>query len=321
MRIHVRSTLYFRYTACFFICPLPNQVDPLVVSLLMLNLSASPVQPLISMNNTPADLPLLPVIVPLNISVEKRKFSICVPPFHDYLNFKELIEWIELTMLLGAEHFTFYNLSMCKRTDQVLSYYSKRGLVEVLPWKMPKELLKNIHYYGQLAAINDCLYRNRNLTKYLAFNDLDEYIIPREQNITKWADMLARLKNGNSFSFRSTFFWKKWAAKPNTSIGEHTDNLLTMSAMKHANYSFANGKRSKLIIRPENVEIMNIHHVGKMVNGTEKTTNGVDVNIGLLHHYRNGFVGDTPIEDNTMLKYRTALIERVKTFWNNFDNA
>ena len=184
----------FRYTACFFICPLPSQVDPMVLSPSMINISALPTQPFVLLNNTLADIPLPLVYVKPNSSAVNRTFSICVPPIHTYSNFKELIEWIELTMLLGVEHFTFYKVSMSKRMEQVLSYYSKRGLVEVLPWQMPKDLSKDMHYHGQLAAINDCLYRNRNSTKYLAFNDLDEYIIPRGKDTTTWADMMPNLK-------------------------------------------------------------------------------------------------------------------------------
>ena len=295
-------------------------MDPLVISPLMINISASPIQPVVSLNNTLADLPLLQVNVQPNSSVMNRTFSVCIPPMFKISNFKALVEWIELTVLLGAEYFTFYNESMSKATENVLSYYSKRGLAEVLPWQMPKELLINSHYHNQLAAVNDCLYRNRNLTEYLAFNDLDEYIIPRGQDITTWADMMSKLKYGNSFSFRNTFFQRKWAAKPNTSVDDHADNLLTMSVLKHTNYTFPNRIRSKLIIRPEKVEIMHVHYVHQMARGAEETSNGVDINIGLLHHYRNHYSGHSPIEDKTMLKYRTALIERVKTFWNNFEN-
>ena len=296
----------------------------MVLSPAMINISALPTQPFVLLNNTLADIPLLLVHVKPNSSAVNRTFTICVPHIHTYSNFKELIEWIELTMLLGVEYFTFYKVSMSKRMEQTLSYYSKRGLVEVLPWQMPKDLSKDMHYHGQLADINDCLYRNRNSTKYLAFNDLDEYIIPRGKDTTTWADMMPNLKPRDSFSFRGTFFWREWAAKPTTSEDDYTDNLLTMSVLKHANRTFNNGVRSKLMICPEKVEMMKIHDVGEMVSGENEISNGVDINIGLLHHYRSrgGYeqIVEGPVEDNTMLKYRNALIERVKTFWKNFKN-
>ena len=78
------------------------------------------------------------------------------------------------------------------------------------------------------------------------------------------------------------------------------------------------------MICPEKVEMMKIHDVGEMVSGENEISNGVDINIGLLHHYRSrgGYeqIVEGPVEDNTMLKYRNALIERVKTFWKNFKN-
>ena len=40
---------------------------------------------------------------------------------------------------------------------------------------------QGIWYNGQLVANNDCLYRNMPLSKYTAFHDIDELIIPRQE--------------------------------------------------------------------------------------------------------------------------------------------
>ena len=50
-----------------------------------------------------------------------------------------------------------------------------------------------MHYYGQLAAANDCLYRYMYTSQYIAFIDLDELIVPRG-NLTTWGQLFDQLE-------------------------------------------------------------------------------------------------------------------------------
>jgi hypothetical protein len=72
--------------------------------------------------------------------------------------------------------------------------------MKVDTWPKKNEPVE-IHYFAQLAALNDCLYRNMYVSKYVVFQDLDEFIIPRKQ--LTWTDMLQNLPKGHAaYMFR-----------------------------------------------------------------------------------------------------------------------
>ena len=51
--------------------------------------------------------------------------------------------------------------------------------MEVLSWKLPSYITQSDgHYYGQMFAMEDCLFRSINHLDFVVFNDLDEYIVP-----------------------------------------------------------------------------------------------------------------------------------------------
>ena len=61
----------------------------------------------------------------------------------------------------------------------MLNYYEGKGLAQVLSWKLPSYISESdVHYYGQIFAREDCLFRSINHLDFVAFNDLDEYIVP-----------------------------------------------------------------------------------------------------------------------------------------------
>lgn len=62
--------------------------------------------------------------------------------------------------------------------------------MEVIPWSIssllnvshswqPERGPGDLHYYGQIPALNDCLYRYMYQTKYMALHDMDELILPQ----------------------------------------------------------------------------------------------------------------------------------------------
>lgn len=50
----------------------------------------------------------------------------------------------------------------------------------VLPWNLNMKSQIEIRTEGIFSALNECLYRNMYRYQYVAFVDLDEYIIPRK---------------------------------------------------------------------------------------------------------------------------------------------
>ena len=255
----------------------------------------------------------------------------CVSPVHNnYSHAYELVEWIELNKIHGVQYFTFYKYSMASNIEQVLSFYSKRGLVEVLPWNMPLSIQnpEEIHYFGQLAALNDCLSRNRRKTKYLAVLDTDEFIIPKQNDVCSWSEMLERLPAVSSYRFRNVFFRRNsdsFQSGEDYSKAARKYKLITLTKLRRDKFVFPMYRRSKLIVNPKKVETIGIHNIWGYKAGKENSdTLSIAEDIGLLHHYRFWNSTDTSSEsvvDKGVLKYKDELIKSVKQVWKNLKGS
>ena len=147
--------------------------------------------------------------------------TVCVSPLHhDYDNSQQLVETIEMNRILGANRLVFYNFSSGQSVTRLINYYSSIGVADVIQWQLPvsvdtnspnPDIIPDIHYFGQLVALNDCLYRYMFQSRFIIFTDLDELIIPR-QTLT-WESMRQQIScpsNTGVFVFSCTFFRTDW---------------------------------------------------------------------------------------------------------------
>lgn len=89
--------------------------------------------------------------------------------------FKEWIEWHRAT---GVEKFYIYDNGSADDTREVLRPYIESGIVEYVDFP---------GHRMQLAAYDDCLRRHRYDTRWLAFIDIDEFIVPvRDASLTEF---------------------------------------------------------------------------------------------------------------------------------------
>ena len=220
----------------------------------------------------------LPVLVLNSPSVEKQQAGICVPPLFGSIPSITLIEFIELSRLLGADHFTFYEHETTREIDKVLRYYEQQGVATIMKWHIPVEH-HTIWYNGQLLAINDCLYRQQHRSQYLAFNDIDEFIVPHKHS--NWSTMIQYMINGSSETdlagmlFQSAFF-DPLLDTNNRILFDLESDLRTKSFSK---------VRTKVFIRPDNIFELGIHHISRTVRPDLKYVH-VEPSVAFLHHYR-----------------------------------
>ncbi|XP_045195020.2 uncharacterized protein LOC123550658 [Mercenaria mercenaria] len=258
-------------------------------------------------------------------SAFKHRFTVCLTP----LNFRynrayEIIEWIELNRLLGADKFIVYNYSSAINLAHVLEYYSKRGLTEVVQWNLPvgvdtwpREYKPvEIHYFGQIAALHDCLYRNKGVSEFIVNLDVDEFIIPHGENVTSWTEMLTQLKHDSKvYIFRNTFFKKEWSNAgieiQNKSLVDKLQ-LVTLQKLQHETQISPPNQRSKYFAKSAEVSKVMIHGVPGVSHLV------VPIEIGLVHHYRDWETRNDPpnvkVLDRTVpQKFGQLLIKKVKT--------
>ena len=114
---------------------------------------------------------------------------------------------------MGAEHIFIYNQSVGPNVEKLLKYYDDdQGLVTVL--QMEKVHADLTWYHGQQLAINDCIFRNRNVSEFVAVIDTDEYILPvLHRNWLEVIDFVTerevhmnRSASIGSFSFKHSLF-------------------------------------------------------------------------------------------------------------------
>lgn len=95
-----------------------------------------------------------------------------------------------------------YNTSCGPDLDRLLQIYSKEGFVEMVPWPIDQHLNPSpgwlfsqsggdVHYFGQLTTLNECIYRSMDRSRYVLLNDIDEIIMPyKHNNLTSLMDVL-----------------------------------------------------------------------------------------------------------------------------------
>ena len=243
-------------------------------------------------------------------SIEKashRQYGICIPPLHGEISADRLIEFLELSQILGATHFTFYNLDVSDSVQNVLDYYEDKGVVRVLPWNLPSYIGKyDIHYFGQTLSVMDCLFRSMSDLDFVAFNDLDEFIVPlHHENISVLLEEIHREEHCGH-CFQSVIFDPFWED-------------LQMSRL-FTQRVFHRTKEitpfwSKCIVDPRRIFEQGIHHISKPIQDNY-TVDEVDWGIARVFHYRKcddshalmqpECSGESE-EDKTMKKYEERL--------------
>lgn len=131
-------------------------------------------------------------------SVFSYELSIC-SIFQDEAPY--LKEWIEYHKLVGVEHFYLYNDRSSDHYLEVLSPYIEEGIVDL--FNCPP-INNERHFYNQKRAYIRGLNQSKNVSKWLALIDLDEFIVPKE-NLT-----IPLMLKSYEDCFNVTIHWQKF---------------------------------------------------------------------------------------------------------------
>ncbi|KAJ8413771.1 hypothetical protein AAFF_G00063690 [Aldrovandia affinis] len=174
-------------------------------------------------------------------------FTVCISNlFGTYNNVLQFVQTIEVYKLLGIQRVVIYNTSCGPDLEKVLHYYRKEGTLEIVPWPINqflnpskgwnfKEHGGDIHYYGQLTTLNECIYRNMYRSRYVLLNDIDEIVMPYQHaNLDLLLEQLQREHpNVGVFTIENHIFPKtlfdhsgrfnrtEWKKVPGINILEH----------------------------------------------------------------------------------------------------
>uniref|UniRef100_A0A0N5C4Y7 Glycosyltransferase family 92 protein n=1 Tax=Strongyloides papillosus TaxID=174720 RepID=A0A0N5C4Y7_STREA len=179
------------------------------------------------MTNEHITIPIIDVRKPKNVtSSYEHKLGVCIQPVFLYSDYIELIVFLEHWIAQGTTKFYFYKSSFTKNIENVLSHYRKyvKNIeIEIIEWSMlpgnnkndsdPNFLIFRLEPY---LAILDCMYRARNVVKYVAQVDLDEMIVVSTNYSNLLEFLEKKLKEDSSISslsFKSQFiqYKRNWA--------------------------------------------------------------------------------------------------------------
>ena len=105
----------------------------------------------------------------------KYYLAVCAIAKNEGPYFKEWVDWHHEQ---GVDKFYIYDNESTDCTKEVLKPYIESGLVEYIYYP---------GYRRQLAAYDDCLERHRFDSRWIAFIDLDEFIVPvKDHNIPEF---------------------------------------------------------------------------------------------------------------------------------------
>ncbi|XP_047466897.1 beta-1,4-galactosyltransferase galt-1-like [Mugil cephalus] len=258
----------FPYTTTDVLCEIPQNCDASYVTLLT--------QP--EKNATTKHTWL-----PIRNKNEKKlqfNFTVCISTlFGDYNNVLQFAQTLEMYRLLGVNRVVIYNTSCGPELDRLLQSYSEEGFVEMVPWPIDKHLKPSpgwhfsqfggdLHYYGQLATLNECIYRSMERSRYVLLNDIDEIIMPYKHN-----DLMSLMKTleqqypnvgvfqteshmfpKNHFEPQRTFNLPQWKDVPGDNILEH---IYREEPDRHVYHPY------KMIVKPKMIEQTSVHEMLK----------------------------------------------------------
>ncbi|XP_047466900.1 uncharacterized protein LOC125023588 isoform X2 [Mugil cephalus] len=258
----------FPYTTTDVLCRIPQNCDASYVTLVT--------QPEKDATTKHTWLPIR------NKNEKKLQFNVtvCVSNlFGDYNNVLQFAQTLEMYRLLGVNRVVIYNTSCGSELDRLLQSYSEEGFVEMVPWPIDKHLKPSpgwhvsqyggdLHYYGQLTTLNECIYRSMERSRYVLLNDIDEIIMPYKHN-----DLMSLMKtleqqnpNAGVFQIENHIFPKKhfepqrtfnlpqWKGVPGVNILEHIYREEPQRNIYHP---------YKMIVKPKMIEQTSVHEMLK----------------------------------------------------------
>ncbi|XP_053556344.1 beta-1,4-galactosyltransferase galt-1-like [Bombina bombina] len=258
-------------------------------------------------------------------------FTVCISALYgEYNNVLQMIQSFEMYKLLGANRVTIYKNGCHENVEKVLQYYVKEGFLDVVTWPIDRYLRTSamwnyssdpnsqISYYGQAAALNDCIYRNMFKSQFILLNDIDEIILPTSHR--DWKSLLLSLKkkhpNTSVFRFSNHVF----PAHINGAIDNKWNNVPGVNMFLHNYREPLNHKafdKRKMIINPRKMFQISIHRVLTYVG---KSTD-FNSEVGILFHCRKTerpeLAPESLIEDNILWRYRALMMEKVDGVINN----
>lgn len=182
--------------------------------------------------------------------------SVCAIAKNEGPYFKEWLEW---HLGKGVEKFYIYDNESTDGTRELLEPYIRSGIVDYKYWPGHRQ---------QLAAYDDCLENNRLSSRWMAFIDLDEFIVPvRDASIPEF------LKGFESFAAVEI----NWLVYGSGGRKEKTPGTMMERFRFHSKPEHYLNRHVKSIVNPRRVFTMIGCHEVARISGDTADSHGQPV--------------------------------------------
>ena len=251
-------------------------------------------------------------------------FGICVAPSFGKIHTEVMVEWFELHKILGVQEFNIYNVSMDDSIVPVLQYYISSGdliLHNISPIIPTTDDLTA--YMNSLPVLNHCLFTNMYRYEHVVIVDFDEFITPKGKQTKTYTELISVInqkydfpKTWTSLTFHNEFFFYDYPLDSNQPY-----YLPVLQRRLRYNTSTIS-QYPKSMLNPRNCMTAGNHNCMSAFPDT-KDNIIIAAEIATNHHYRRCdfppvYINGTcvylksAIPDDTMLKYKVTLDEKVK---------
>ncbi|XP_051813463.1 uncharacterized protein si:zfos-464b6.2 isoform X2 [Acanthochromis polyacanthus] len=228
-------------------------------------------------------------------------FTVCLSTMFDFTNVLQLVQSLEMLLILGVNRVVVYKTSCSPETQRILDYYQQRG---------------ELHYFGQIPALNDCLYRSMYRSRYVALHDIDELILP--QTVSSWLQLLPLLEirygTDQCFMFENNVFPNSITLPDPTGRTIKQDRWVNVSGVNILDHLYHEPIISKtdytgfkIIVNPRLVFSTSVHGLLSSLGGCS----WVNRNIARMYHTRASKQMSLPpdqlVYDGRLLSYSATL--------------
>lgn len=195
-----------------------------------------------------------------------------------------LKEWISYHLLVGVEHFYLYDNNDDDKTKKVLQSYIDEGIVELIPW--PNKWPEIKFFEGcQVYAYQNALKKAKRKSKWLAFIDTDEFLVPKKRSTV--TDVL----NYSYFYKKYVCVYVNWRMFGTSHEFVDPGDPILPKLVQCSRTSNPMNKYGKTICRPEYVDtVLNVHFVETIYpyingSGTLRKNDSIKTDLLVLNHY------------------------------------
>lgn len=168
-------------------------------------------------------------------------------------------EWIEWHRRMGVDKFYIYDNGSTDGTHDILKPYIESGIVEYLPFP---------GHRMQIAAYDDCMKRHRLDTRWIAFIDLDEFIVPK-----KHASITEFLREYDDVAAIEV----NWLVYGSSGLDKKDDRPVMERFTRHSLSDHQLNRHVKSIVQPRRVVTMTGCHESARLKGCTVDSHGEKV--------------------------------------------